>query len=51
MDVKQFLQLHGVKNRTPLVKVLSDIIGTTRYDEVIMTFLDNNGVGLKKFEN
>lgn len=47
MDVKQFLQLHDVKNRTPLVKVLSDIIGTTRYDEVVMTFLDNNGVGLK----
>lgn len=47
MGVQEFLKANGIEDRTPLVKVFNDILGTTRYEEVIMTFLDNNGVGLK----
>ena len=47
MGVQEFLKVDGVGTRTPLVKVFSDIIGTTRYDKVIQTFLEDDGVGLK----
>ena len=47
MGVQEFLKANGVRVRTPLVKVFSDIIGTTRYDKVIKTFLEDDGVGLK----
>lgn len=47
MGVQEFLKANGVGIRTPLVKVFSDIIGTTRYDKVIKTFLEDDGVGLK----
>lgn len=47
MGVQEFLKADGVGTRTPLVKVFSDIIGTTRYDKVIQTFLEDDGVGLK----
>lgn len=47
MGVQEFLKANGVGTRTPLVKVFSDIIGTTRYDKVIKTFLEDDGVGLK----
>ena len=47
MGVQEFLLANGVVNRTPLLKVFSDIIGTTRYDKVIKTFLEDDGVGLK----
>lgn len=47
MGVQEFLKANGVGTRTPLVKVFSDIIGTTRYDKVIKTFLEDDGAGLK----
>lgn len=47
MGVQEFLKANGVGIRTPLVKVFSDIIGTTRYDKVIKTFLEDDGAGLK----
>lgn len=47
MGVQEFLRANGVGTRTPLVKVFSDIIGTTRYDKVIKTFLEDDGAGLK----
>lgn len=47
MGVQEFLKANGVRVRTPLVKVFSDIIGTTRYDKVIKTFLEDDGAGLK----
>lgn len=47
MGVQEFLKANGVGTRTPLVKVFSDVIGTTRYDKVIKTFLEDDGVGLK----
>ena len=47
MGVQEFLKANGVGTRTPLVKVFSDIIGTTRYNKVIKTFLEDDGVGLK----
>lgn len=47
MGVQEFLLANGVVNRTPLLKVFSDIIGTTRYDKVIKTFLEDDGAGLK----
>lgn len=47
MGVQEFLKANGVGTRTPLVKVFSDIIGTTRYDKVIKTFLEGDGAGLK----
>lgn len=47
MGVQEFLKANGVRVRTPLVKVFSDIIGTTSYDKVIKTFLEDDGVGLK----
>ena len=47
MGVQEFLKADGVGTRTPLVKGFSDIIGTTRYDKVIQTFLEDDGVGLK----
>ena len=47
MGVQEFLKVDGGGTRTPLVKVFSDIIGTTRYDKVIQTFLEDDGVGLK----
>lgn len=47
MGVQEFLKANGVGTRTPLVKVFSDIIGTTRYAKVIKTFLEDDGVGLK----
>ena len=50
MGVQEFLKANDIEDRTPLVKVFNDILGTTRYEEVIMTFLDNNGVGLKELK-
>lgn len=47
MGVQEFLKANGVGTRTPLVKVFSDIIGATRYDKVIKTFLEDDGAGLK----
>lgn len=47
MRIQEFLKANGIEDRTPLVKVFNDILGTTRYERVIMTFLDDNGVGLK----
>lgn len=47
MGVQEFLKANGIVNKTPLGKVFGDILGTTSYDEVVMAFLDNNGVGLK----
>lgn len=47
MGFQEDLKANGVGTRTPLVKVFSDIIGTTRYDKVIKTFLEDDGVGLK----
>lgn len=47
MGIQEFLKANGIEDRTLLVKVFNDILGTTRYEGVIMTFLDNNGVGLK----
>ena len=47
MGVQEFLKANGVGARTPLVKVFSDIIGTTRYDKVIKTLLEDDGAGLK----
>lgn len=47
MGFQEDLKANGVGVRTPLVKVFSDIIGTTRYDKVIKVFLEDDGAGLK----
>ena len=51
MGVHEFLLANGVVNRTPLLKVFSDILGTTRYDDEIMDFLDGKEVGLKTMDS
>ena len=51
MGVQEFLLANGVVNRTPLLKVFSDILGTTRYDDEIMDFLDGKEVGLKTMDS
>lgn len=47
MGAQEFLKANGVGTRTPLVQVFSDILGTTRYNKVIKTFLEDDGAGLK----
>lgn len=49
--VQEFLLANGVVNRTPLLKVFSDILGTARYDDEIMDFLDGKEVGLKTMDS
>lgn len=51
MGVQEFLRANGVVDRTPLVKVFSDILGTTKYEDEIMDFLDGKEVGLRGMDN
>ena len=51
MSVQEFLRANGVVDRTPLVKVFSDILGTTKYEDEIMDFLDGKEVGLRGMGN
>lgn len=48
MGVQDFLKANGVKNRTPLVKVIRDILGTSRFDDDIVDFLDSKELGLRE---
>ena len=51
MGVQEFLRANRVVDRTPLVKVFSDILGTTKYEDEIMDFLDGKEVGLRGMDN
>lgn len=40
MRAKEFMEMHGIVRRTPLVKVFQDIFTTDRYNGVFMDYLD-----------
>ena len=40
MRAKEFMELHGIVRRTPLVKVFQDIFTTDRYNDIFMDYLD-----------
>ena len=51
MGAKQFLQSQGVKNRTPLVKVIQDILNDDCYDSDVAAYVSGKQVDIEGVRN